>query len=206
MRTLPVPEPTVIYVTRHAEVHNPRDIVYGRLPRFRLSEHGRVQARRTADLLAPRPITAIYSSPLLRARQTSEIIGARLPGAAVHTDSRLTEVRTGYQGESNRILKPGFSFYDPRAHEDDETMEDVFARMWAALVALARRHSGQSLVLVSHGDPIAILRVGLEGRALTSKNLHSNIYPERSSVTAVQAAPGSPVRLTYFDVTRTVAA
>src|SRR5947209_20583375 len=74
------PAGTDIYVVRHAHVHNPHDILYGRLPRFRLSELGLEQARKVADFLSGRNIEAIYSSPLLRARQTAEMIAQSLPG------------------------------------------------------------------------------------------------------------------------------
>src|SRR5947209_5196449 len=110
---LTVPLRTVIYVVRHAEVHNPKDIVYGRLPRFGLSTHGRLQAEAVARFLAQRPVDAIYTSPLLRARQTAESISAELPQVPLRTTERLLEVKTGYQGQPNSILVSGFSFYEP---------------------------------------------------------------------------------------------
>ena len=84
---------------RHGEVHNPRAIFYGRMPRFRLSEAGRRQAEAAADYLAGAPLAAIYTSPLLRARQTAAIIqraqqeaGRRVPAKVL---SWLLEVRIG---------------------------------------------------------------------------------------------------------------
>ena len=67
---------TTILLVRHADVHNPADVVYGRLPRFGLSSVGREEATRTAATLAGEPLAAIYSSPQLRARQTAETIAA----------------------------------------------------------------------------------------------------------------------------------
>jgi len=43
-----------------------------------LSDYGRKQARRLADELAGSDIDAIYASDLARARETAEIVGARL--------------------------------------------------------------------------------------------------------------------------------
>src|SRR5262249_56679907 len=74
------PVTTTLYFVRHTEVHNPRDLFYGRLPRFRISARGREQAERVADYLADEPIVAVYTSPLLRARQTAQVIAARHPG------------------------------------------------------------------------------------------------------------------------------
>ena len=70
-------ESTVVLVVRHTDVHNPNNLFYGRLPRFRLSALGQEQAERTAAYLAGTPITAIYSSPQLRARQTARVIARR---------------------------------------------------------------------------------------------------------------------------------
>ena len=68
---------------------------------------------------------AVYSSPMLRARQSASI-AARASGLPIRGFSAgLIEVRTSYQGQPNSILKPSFSFYHPKAAEDDETMEEV---------------------------------------------------------------------------------
>src|SRR5919206_4964208 len=106
---LSAPLPTTIFVVRHAEVHNPKDLLYGRLPRYRLSERGRAQATVAARFLSGRPLATIYTSPLLRARQTADIIATCQPGAQIRRSRDLIEVRTGYQGSPNSILKKGFS-------------------------------------------------------------------------------------------------
>ncbi|HZC42075.1 MAG TPA: histidine phosphatase family protein, partial [Streptosporangiaceae bacterium] len=58
---------TVVHLLRHGEVHNPRDVLYGRLPGYRLSEDGRVMAKAAADFLAGRDVAVLLSSPLERA-------------------------------------------------------------------------------------------------------------------------------------------
>lgn len=184
---------------RHAEVHNPKDIVYGRLPRFGLSERGREQARMAARFLSTRDVRAMYTSPLLRARQTADIVREERP-VPLRTSSLLLEVATSYQGSPSTILQPGFSFYEPKREPHDESMADVFDRFSRMLRTVVKRHAGETVVLVSHADPIAIMRLGLEGKAFTPDNLHATVYPARSSVTQVHALPDEPPRLSYFDV------
>ncbi len=53
---------TIIYMVRHTDVHNPGDILYGRLPRFGLGELGWKQAEVTASVLAETAVGAFYSS------------------------------------------------------------------------------------------------------------------------------------------------
>src|ERR1700716_3978838 len=91
---------TTVWLARHGEVHNPGNVLYGRLPRMRLTPEGRRQAQALADFLDPRPLAAIYSSPMLRARRTATTILANHPQVQrVRLDSDLQEVRTGWQGE-----------------------------------------------------------------------------------------------------------
>ncbi|MGB6070963.1 MAG: histidine phosphatase family protein, partial [Rhodococcus sp. (in: high G+C Gram-positive bacteria)] len=62
---------TIVHVLRHGEVHNPKGILYGRLPGFKLSVTGQSQARSVADALAGHDITHVVASPLLRAQETA---------------------------------------------------------------------------------------------------------------------------------------
>ncbi|MGI8827871.1 MAG: histidine phosphatase family protein [Chloroflexota bacterium] len=193
-------KPTQILVVRHAEVYNPRDILYGRLPRFRLSDEGIRQAKATGLFLAARPVAAIYSSPLLRARQTAHILSDYHRGLRVHFAGDLLEVLSGYQGSPNTILTPGFSFFEPLKCPADETMADVWLRMARFLDRVSRRHTGETIVAVSHADPITIMRVGLLGLPLTAAQLHGAVYPARASVNQITLSPREPMSLAYFDV------
>ncbi len=182
---------TTILIVRHAEVHNPAQVLYGRLPRFRLSEGGRRQAEGTAAFLAGRPVVAIYSSPLLRARQTADRIARHHPTAERRIASALLEVGTGWQGTPFADFEPGFNGYEQRHGPGDETIEDVRDRMARFVERTRRRHPGQTVVAVSHGDPITILRVALSGRPVTLQALRGGDYAALASVTIVTYEPGA---------------
>jgi len=51
---------TSISLIRHGHVHNPDNIVYGRLPGFRLSELGREQAQAVAAYWRDKPLAAVF--------------------------------------------------------------------------------------------------------------------------------------------------
>jgi len=152
---------------------------------MRLSDRGHGDMERTARALASEPIGAIYTSLLLRARESAARIASFHPGVPVHRTIRLLEVRTSWQGESNKIQQKirGFSYYDPPKHPDDETIRDVFDRMNGALRAAVRRYPGQTIVCVSHGDPIKILRIGYSGMALTPNRVRAPDPGQASLVT-----------------------
>jgi probable phosphoglycerate mutase len=180
---------TTILIVRHAEVHNPERLLYGRLPKFGLSRYGEEQAERTAAFLAGRPLAAIYSSPLLRARQTAARIARHHPAARRRVTRLLHEVGTAWQGTPFAQFAPGFSAYEQPRAAGDESLEDIRARMVAFLDRARRRHPRATVVGVSHGDPIAILRVTLSGRPLTPAALRGADYPGLGSVTEIVFAP-----------------
>src|SRR5438105_10963884 len=150
---------TTVWLARHGEVHNPSNVLYGRMPRMRLTLEGRRQADALAAFLAARRLVAIYSSPMLRARRTAEFVLSRHPELGrVRIDSDLQEVRTGWQGEPLATLEQiDWDFYgNPRA-ATDESLQMIHDRMHRWLGRILRRHAGSEVVGVSHGDPILIL-------------------------------------------------
>jgi broad specificity phosphatase PhoE len=174
---------TRILFVRHGFVHNPKGVIYGRMPRYGLSKQGRIDVDRTARWLAMVPVAAIYTSPLLRARQTAAMIGAHHPQARIRRDADLVEVRTSWQGESFKAAQESvkdFTYYNPPKGPDDETIQDVFERMDRVLRMAARRHPGQTVVCVSHGDPIKILGVSYSGKELTFESVLAPDPPEAS--------------------------
>ena len=64
-----------LYFVRHGESEaNVQHVISNRESPFGLTERGRGQARTLADRLKDIPFTAIFSSPILRARETAEIL------------------------------------------------------------------------------------------------------------------------------------
>jgi broad specificity phosphatase PhoE len=193
--------PTSVLLVRHTDVHNPANIVYGRMPRFRLSVLGLVQAERTADCLGALPLTAVYASPQLRARQTAGIIARRHSGLAVRVSPLLAEVRTSWQGAPFAVLDATPDPYDPLPDPSDETPEMIFDRMNRALRQVANRHAGQTVVCVSHADPIMICRVGNLGLAFSMTNIHGPEFPTKGSITRFDFSPSEVApRVSYLDV------
>jgi broad specificity phosphatase PhoE len=192
------PPKTTIILVRHADVHNPNDIVYGRLPRFRLSALGEAEARRTAEALCAAPPAALYSSPQLRARQTARIIAAQYPGLEIHVTRLLAEVLTSWQGRPNaEMAVRQFNFYDPLHHPDDESLEDIAHRLVRWIALMLRRHPGAVVAGVSHGDPLMVVRLLFSGQALTPANLRRpEEYPAKGSITRlVFEGVGDPTTL-----------
>jgi len=171
---------TTVWLARHGEVHNPGNILYGRLPRIGLTPEGRRQAQALADFLKTRPLAAIYSSPMLRARKTAEVIlRAHAELGRVRQDVNLTEVRTGWEGEPLADLERiDWDFYTHPRNPGDESLEAIRTRMERWLQTVLRRHAGGEVVGVSHGDPILILVGTLSGLPLEPRQIFPRPYIE----------------------------
>ena len=199
---------TTVWLARHGEVHNPGELLYGRLPRIRLSPEGQRQAQALADFLAPRPFQAVYSSPMLRARKTAALIVARQadPRPRVRIDRDLTEIRTGWQGEPLAHLQGiNWDFYSHPRSEQDESIAAIHERMRRWLERALRRHPGGEVVGVSHGDPILILVGALRGLPLDSRHIFPTPYIRpatlfRLEFDAAQRCRGVEQLVPYEDV------
>ena len=70
---------TTFYLIRHAtNDYLKENKIAGWLPGVHLNAEGRKQSEQLAQRLAGKPIRAIYSSPLERARETAEPLAAAL--------------------------------------------------------------------------------------------------------------------------------
>lgn len=161
---------TKIYLIRHAEVDNPRGIYYGRLPNFGLSQDGIRQAKELKKYFKNKNISRIYSSPLLRARKTAEIIsGGKIP---ISYSPKLLE---------SDLKKWEGTEYDKR---DPEEVEDfvkdpirssaalgesylcVQQRMLDKVFEILEKHNGENIIVVSHADPIITVKLYFEKKSL----------------------------------------
>ena len=143
---------TTLYLMRHGQVHNPTGILYGRLPGFRLSEMGIQQARAAGEWLAGKPIQAIYSSPMERARQTASIVAQRQDALSPRIDERILEVLTPYEGRPTaELAAAGWDLYSGNK-PPFESPGMVLERVLDFMTHIAAAHSNESVVAIGHGD------------------------------------------------------
>ncbi len=138
-----------------------------------LDEVGFVQAVQVAEHLKIRSesthVAALYSSDLLRARQTAEAIAACL-SLSVHQDTRLREIDMGeWQGMTGEevALWDGERLAQVRAGGIDiprpsgESLSDVAVRARSVFDEILVEWAGQHVVFVSHGGTIRMLLYSL---------------------------------------------
>lgn len=137
-----------------------------------LSDRGKHQVASWCPALGALSLDLVISSPMIRARQTAEIIGQGL-GLAVVTDENLKEQSFGlWEGETiNRIRQTspgtvehqeglGWDFCPPGG----ETRHGVLKRALGALGSAAQRYDGLNLLVVTHNGVIKSLAYHALGR------------------------------------------
>jgi broad specificity phosphatase PhoE len=165
-------EITVVHLVRHGEVANPDGVLYGRLPGFRLSEEGVLQAKAAAAFLAGRDVALLLSSPLERALDTAVPIAAQF-GLEPRVDERLIEPWNYFEGTRfdvgrDALRQPGAwpRLTNPFRPSWGEPYADIAARMHAVMADAAREVAGRQAVCVSHQLAIWVARKAAENRRL----------------------------------------
>lgn len=130
-----------------------------------LNDTGRWQAGRLALALAGDALDAVYSSDLHRAFDTAHVLGAGV-GLAVRTDAALRERSFGvFEGLTfaeieQRHPAEALRWRQRDAHfgpDGGETLLAFYQRAVSGVAAIAARHRGQHVAVVTHGGVLDAL-------------------------------------------------
>ncbi|HWT06743.1 MAG TPA: histidine phosphatase family protein [Xanthomonadales bacterium] len=152
-----------LHVVRHADAVPESDeafTVYDDYEAHPLSARGRAQAEAVAEHLAELELAAVYASPIRRARETADAIAAAA-GVKVHDEPGVREITIGPTGDA-MALRDRLAWLAMIAMRDGswngipgtELSASVRARMLGALDAIAARHPGARVAVVSHAGAI----------------------------------------------------
>ncbi|MGH2555214.1 MAG: histidine phosphatase family protein [Actinomycetota bacterium] len=179
---------TLIHLVRHAEVHNPRNVWYGRLDGFHLSERGLRQAETLGEHFASQDLAAVYCSPLERAWQTAEAI-AKPKGLDIVPEPDIIESETRLEGKYGdlRLFRNPLNlrfFINPYRPSWGESYTAIAERMLSAVERMRTKHEGEEVVAVSHMTPIAVARLRAEGGRRPA--WRSRVRCARGSITTLE--------------------
>ncbi|MFC3688043.1 bifunctional RNase H/acid phosphatase [Aquipuribacter hungaricus] len=128
-----------------------------------LTDVGRLDALGAVPFLAQVPVDAVVVSPLLRARQTADVLRERLGWPRAAVDDRwaelafgewdaLTAAEVAARGDGDLFGRwLGDASVSPPG---GESMRDLEARVAAGLADLLEQHRGGTVVVVCHMTPI----------------------------------------------------
>jgi probable phosphoglycerate mutase len=191
---------TTILLVRHGEndwVKKHR--LAGWIEDIHLNENGRQQAADAAERLAALPVKAIYSSPVLRCRETADFI-ANTQNLSINLLDEIGEVRYGkWEGKKIKKLakkKKWFTvqFYPSRMQfPGGDTLRGVQTRGVDAIEMLAQNHDEKDIiVVVSHADLIKLVLAHYLGVHI---DLFQRIIVSPASVSMLHLAKNGMVRV-----------
>jgi len=143
-----------------------------------LTEKGIRQIKRAAKELKKKKIDLIFSSDLLRTKQTAEIV-AREIGLKVRLDKRLREVDVGVL--NNKPIDEIGRFWDKEkklssleyfkkrfkiAPDKGENYVQLEKRMYDFFQEMEKRYKGKNILIVSHQRPITLLDKAVHNHSL----------------------------------------
>jgi probable phosphomutase (TIGR03848 family) len=184
--------PTRVVLVRHGVTAQTGPLLSGRKPGIPLSDHGIEQAEAAATRLAKLPIAAVYASPIERTTQTAQYIAARLDLPVVPLEGALeadygewtggaiadlakTEEWKVVQVAPSRARFPG-----------GESIREMQARIVSAIDALVAQHSHETVVVVSHADPIKSAIAHYTGMHL---DMFQRVFVSPASVSVLEFHP-----------------
>lgn len=185
-------EKTTVYLVRHAQAAGNLARTFQGHSDCALTDAG----RRQLDCLARRfqgvSVNAIYSSPLRRALETAEAVN-RGCGLTVTPEPGLIEVNGGkWEGMAWSAIQTTY----PEAYRDwqeapqrfeapcGDRMTDVLDRITEAVLRLAQKHQGGTIVLASHA--CAIRNFMCFARGIGIEHLRDAQWDENTSVSLVE--------------------
>jgi probable phosphomutase (TIGR03848 family) len=181
--------PTRLVLVRHAVTAHTGPLLSGRMPGIALSEKGVGQAEATAQRLAKLPITTVYASPIERTTQTAQQIAAYhsldvrpLPGVieAEYGDWTGGKIADLAKTDEWKVVQVSPS----RARfPNGESITEMQARTVAALDEVVARHPNETIVVVSHADPIKSAIAHYSGMHL---DLFQRVHVSPASVTVFE--------------------
>lgn len=193
------PKPTLVLLVRHGTTPTTGKVLPGRAPGLDLADAGQEQAERAgARIGALGRVAAVYASPLERTRQTAAPI-AKACGVRVQrragllecdfgewTGRKLSELRRTQEWKTVQSYPSGFRF------PGGESFSQMQQRIVDSLAGLVAAHPGETVVAVSHADPIKAAVAHALG---THLDLFQRIVVSPCSVTAILYTQTGPVVL-----------
>jgi probable phosphoglycerate mutase len=188
----------VVCFVRHGTTATTGKVLPGRARGLHLSDQGREEAAKAGEALSSMPVSAVYTSPLERARETAMVISERV-GKPVVAESGLIECDFGsWTGEPLPQLRKlpewrivqqwpsGFRF------PGGESFVELQSRLTDTVGRICGAHPGEVVVAVSHADCIKVVLASVLGVPL---DLFQRIVVVPCSISTVVFGPRGPAVL-----------
>lgn len=168
---------SLLLLVRHAETEDNVEMRLSGWTDSLLSPRGERQTAAVAEqIVRAHPVTTIYSSPLIRARRTADAIARRIRRPILLRE----DLREMYFGEFEgwplqqierlhpEFLATEFALDREFMWPSGESRSGFAGRVRTVLDAIAARHAGESVAVVTHGGVISYFLTMVARRSVTA--------------------------------------
>jgi len=200
---------TKVYLVRHAEAAGNVAKTFQGHTDCEVTEKGHKQLACLAERFKDVHLDIIYSSPLLRTRQTADAVN-KYHGLDVHINQGLIEINGGDlegMGWEDIPLKypEQQEMWDNAPHEywapNGEKMSEVYERITSTVNHIVHENTGKTIAIVSHGCAIRNYLCYAHGWGI--ERLRDVMWEENTSVCCIEyhGADCTPVIVYQNDTT-----
>ena len=186
-----------IYLVRHGETEWNRVRQFQGRSNLPLNQEGRKQVKALAAALKNKPLTAIYTSPLIRALETARLIKAFHPSTPIFEEKGLIEMDLGeFDGMKAQDWAEQYPDFRKAWNENPasvkmpggESLKEVQARAKEALERITRIYSPDTTLLISSHNFVNltllcdVLKISLNRfRELSQENAAYNVICKKGN-------------------------
>ena len=179
------PSENTYLVLRHGESEAMMlGIVSSEHDSYPLTEKGKKEIENAAKKLKDKKIDLIFSSPILRAKESAEISGRAL-GIEAKIADELSETNFGILSGKpvagyHQLCSAPIDYFT-KAPMGGENLNDVKRRVARLMRRLEKEYEGKTILLVSHNDPIWLLSgigQGLNNEEIVDRHPRHTMFVE----------------------------
>lgn len=141
-----------------------------------LTSNGRRQVEKLIPKIKRNKIDLIFSSDILRAKQTAEMIGKAI-NMKIEYDKRLREIDVG--GLNGKNLSEARKYFDPESRLNEEEIifkkfydgfpggekySQAMIRMRSFIKEIEKKYKNKNILIISHDAPISLLIYSMSGQ------------------------------------------
>lgn len=188
-----------VIIVRHAQTsENTKQIDIGHDIDPLLTEEGVLQAQKLGEFLKSENIHYAYVSPQKRALHTAEHVLKHHPSAKIEHASHLKERNLGiYESVPKHVWKEvkakssePFHLFKP---ENGENYVQLQERVKGFFHTLFDKHKNDTVLIVSHGEVLAMLYLHLFNKEITEENYKVH-KPENTAFTILEIIDDGQVK------------
>ncbi|MGE6379417.1 histidine phosphatase family protein [Peribacillus muralis] len=133
-----------------------------------LNEHGRIQARQCGEFLMKEDWDVIITSPLIRARETADIIAHYMDVPVIE---KIEFIEKNFGAAEGLTTAKRKAIFEDKAYPGQESEEVLTSRLMKGLQEIQEEYPEKKVILVAHGAVIHFILRLMSNESIVSNDM-----------------------------------